>query len=373
MSSKPLIPPISLIPMIPGPSSLHPAALQVMSQNYDWAQIETDFLPFYAETAAKLACLAETKNDVVLMTGEGMLALWASLKSCLKPGDKVLALGTGVFGDGIGQMAASLGCEVKALSFNYNSTINTQLQQIEEAAASFKPKMITVVHCETPSGTLNPLAELGAIKKRLGIPLLYVDAVSSWGGVEIKSDEWNIDLLLGGSQKCFSAPPSISMVAVSPAAWEIVQEVNYKGYDAILPFQNIEQAELCPYTPYWHGIACLNAVAQAILDEGMAKCFARHEQVANMCRNGLVEMGIKLFASSKAICSPTVTAAMVPAGFNFKSWQKALRAQGLITAGSFGPMLDKVFRLGHMGIQANPELMQKALNVIKQTLEAGCK
>ena len=119
----------SLIPMIPGPSSLHPNVLQVMSQNYDWAQIETDFLPFYLETAAKLANLAGTKNDVVLMTGEGMLALWASLKSCLKPGDKVLALGTGVFGDGIGQMAASFGCEVKTLSFDYNSTINDYLQQ----------------------------------------------------------------------------------------------------------------------------------------------------------------------------------------------------------------------------------------------------
>ena len=363
----------SLIPMIPGPSSLHPNVLQVMSQNYDWAQIETDFLPFYLETAAKLANLAGTKNDVVLMTGEGMLALWASLKSCLKPGDKVLALGTGVFGDGIGQMAASFGCEVKTLSFDYNSTINDYLQQIEESAAAFKPKMITVIHCETPSGTLNPLAELGAIKKRLGVPLLYVDAVSSWGGAEIKTDDWHIDLLLGGSQKCFSAPPSMSMVAVSPTAWEIMQKVDYKGYDAILPFQNIKQAELCPYTPYWHGIACLNAAAQAILDEGPEACFARHEQVANMCRNGLRDMGIELFPNASAICSPTVTAAMLPAGFNFKSWQKALRAKGLITAGSFGPMLDKVFRLGHMGIQANPKLMQEALNIIGQVLQAGAK
>lgn len=363
--------PSSPIPMIPGPVSLHPVVLKMMSQDYDWKQIETDFLPFYVETARKLALLAETKNDVVLMTGEGMLALWSSLKSCLKPGDKVLALGTGVFGDGIGQMAASFGCEVKSMSFDYNSTINSYLQQIEESAAAFKPKMITVVHCETPSGTLNPLAELGAIKKRLGIPLLYVDAVSSWGGAEVKADDWNIDLLLGGSQKCFSAPPSMSMVAVSPSAWQIMQEVNYKGYDAILPFKSIEQAELCPYTPYWHGVACLNAAAQAILDEGPAACLARHEQVANMCRNGLEEMGIELFPSATAVCSPTVTAAMVPTGFDFKSWQKALRASGLITAGSFGPMLNKVFRLGHMGTQANPKLMQKALNIIKQTLNAA--
>ena len=358
----------ALIPMVPGPVSLHPAVLKIMSQDYGSGQIEDDFLPFYADTAAKLARLAGTKNDVVLMTGEGMLALWAALKSCLKPGDKVLALGTGVFGDGIGQMAASFGCELKALSFDYNSTINTRLEQIEQAAAAFKPKMITVVHCETPSGTLNPLAELGAIKKRLGIPLLYVDAVSSWGGVEIKADDWNIDLLLGGSQKCFSAPPSMSMVAVSDTAWQIMQDLNYQGYDAMLPFRGIHQAGRCPYTPYWHGIAALNASAQAILDEGLPACAARHEQVATQCRNGLAELGIDLFPTTNAVCSPTVTAALIPAGFEYKTWQKTLRTHGLITAGSFGPMLEKVFRLGHMGVQANSELMQQALDVIKLAL-----
>lgn len=356
------------IPMVPGPVSLAPEVLEAMSRDYGSGQIEDDFLPFYASTAAKIAQIANTKNDVALMTGEGMLALWGALKSCLKPGDKVLALGTGVFGDGIGEMAASFGCEVKSLSFPYNSTIDMHMAEIEAAAAKFEPKMITVVHCETPSGTLNPLAKLGALKKHLNIPLLYVDAVSSWGGAEILNDAWNIDLLLGGSQKCFSAPPSMSFVAVSNTAWQAMEETKYQGYDNILPFRTIQQAGRCPYTPYWHGVAALNAAADVILKEGMENCIKRHLEVAQICRNGLKELGVKLFTDPAAVASPTVTAAFIPSGYSFKSWQNALREHGLITAGSFGPMLDKVFRLGHMGTQACPEQMQKALTIIEKVL-----
>lgn len=352
------------IPMVPGPVTLLPQVLEIMSQDYGSGQLEETFLPFYAETSAKLARLAATRNDVVLMTGEGMLALWAALKSCLKPGDKVLAVGTGVFGDGIGQMAASFGCELKAVSLPYNNTINQHLQLIEDAIKTFRPKMITAVHCETPSGTLNPLAELGEMKKRFDVPLFYVDAVSSWGGAEINADAWNIDLLLGGSQKCLSAPPSMSFVAVSQSAWEIMQGVAYQGYDSLLPFKDIHSAGRCPYTPYWHGVAALNAAADFILNKGLTHCFARHQEVARLCRSGLKGLGIQLFPHTSAVPSPTVTAALIPAGFNFQSWQKALREHGLVTAGSFGPMFDKVFRLGHMGTQACPKLMQEAIDAI---------
>lgn len=363
-----LLKPYTAIPMVPGPVTLLPQVIEVMAQDYGSGQLEENFLPFYAETADKLGRLAATKNSVVLMTGEGMLALWAALKSCLTPGDKVLAVGTGVFGDGIGQMAASLGCEVKALSLPYNNTVNQHLQIIEDAIKTFRPKMITAVHCETPSGTLNPLAEIGEMKKHLEVPLFYVDAVSSWGGAEINADAWHIDLLLGGSQKCLSAPPSMSFVAVSPTAWEVMQSVNYQGYDSLLPFKNIQSDGRCPYTPYWHGVAALNAAADYILNKGLTHCFARHQEVARLCRTGLKNMGIQIFPHPAAVPSPTVTAALIPAGFNFQSWQKALRRHGLVTAGSFGPMYDKVFRLGHMGTQACPKLMQQALEAIAKVV-----
>lgn len=358
------------IPMCPGPVTLHPDVLTAIARDYGSGDSDPEFLPFYKQTAEKIARLMYTKNDVVIMTGEGMLALWGAMKSCLKAGDSVLAVGTGVFGDGMGEMAASIGCKVTNISLPYNSTIgcDDSLAKIEKAIKETKPVMITAVHCETPSGTMNPLAELGELKQRYNVPLFYVDAVASLGGEFIDADAWNIDLVLCGSQKCLSAPPSMSMLSVSPAAWEIMAKVNYQGYDAVLPFRTIYKDAYFPYTPNWHGVAALNAGAGAILREGMEESFERHKAAREKCREGLVRLGVELFPRDDAVTAATVTAAMVPEKFTWPEWQKALRARGLVVAGSFGPMAGKVFRLGHMGVQADVGLVGRALDAIEDAL-----
>lgn len=358
------------IPMVAGPVTLHPDVVPAIARDYGSGQIEPDFLPYYKETADKLATLMNTDDDVVLMTGEGMLALWGALKSCLKPGDSIVTVGTGVFGDGMADMAESFGCKVTKVSLPYDSTIGQgdSLERIEEAVGRAKPVMITAVHCETPSGTLNPLAELGEIKRRLGVPLLCVDAVASLGGAYLDAKAWNIDLVMGGSQKCLSAPPSMSILSVSPTAWDIMAKVNYQGYDAVLPFKTIYEDGRCPYTPNWHGVAALNAGAQALLSEGMEEAFVRHEEVARQCREGLARIGLNIFPRVGAVSAPTVTAALVPPQHTWPGWRQALRDRGLIVSGSFGPMAGKVFRLGHMGTQADPELMKKALEAIEDAL-----
>ena len=358
------------IPMVAGPVTLHPDVIAAMAKDYGSGQIEPDFLPLYKETADKMAKLMYTDDDVVLMTGEGMLVLWGALKSCLKAGDSVLTVGTGVFGDGMADMAESLGCKVTKVSLPYDSTIgqDDSLERIEAAIKTARPVMITATHCETPSGTLNPLAELGEMKQRLGVPLFCVDAVASLGGAYIDAKAWHIDLLMAGSQKCLSAPPSMSITSVSPTAWDIMAKVGYQGYDAILPFKTIYEDGRCPYTPYWHGVAALNAAADAILNEGMEAVFARHEIVAKECREGLERLGVALFPRADAVAAPTVTAAMVPEGRDWPEWRKALRERGLIVSGSFGPMAGKVFRLGHMGMQADSGLVAKALAAVEDAL-----
>ena len=233
--------------MVPGPTSVHPAVLAAMHADFPSADTEPAFIPLYHETSRQLARLMGTKNDVVIMSGEGMLALWGAMKSCLRPGDPVLCVGTGLFGDGNADMARALGCRVELVSQPYETVIDdATLERVEDAAKRLHPVMITAVHGETPSGTLNPLAALGKLKKDLGIPLFYVDAVSSLGGCPVEADKWNIDLLLGGSQKCLSCPPSMCMVGVSPAAWERIRDVNYQGYDALLPFMDAEKKGLFP-------------------------------------------------------------------------------------------------------------------------------
>ena len=356
------------IPMVPGPVSVPQEILNAYQIDFGSGDLEPEFLDLYNRTEANLKTLLGTKESVVIQTGEGMIALWGALKSCLQPGDRVLSIATGVFGHGIADMAKSLGAVVKTYDFPYNQTI-CDWQNVEKAIAEFGPKMITAVHCETPSGTLNPIAKLGELKAHHEVPLLYVDAVASVGGAPVLADEWHIDLALGGSQKCLSVPPAMSFLSVSQRAWEIIAEVGYVGYDALKPFQNAQETFYFPYTPYWHGMAALNAGAELILKEGLEQSFARHEAVAIHCRQRIEDMGLSLFVEKGAIPSPTVTAVNMPDNMTWDELNAALRQRGMVVGGSYGPLHEKVFRLGHMGSQANMELVDKALDVLEEIVK----
>ena len=355
------------IPMVPGPVKLPQAVIDVLSVNYGSADLESEFFELYHETAANLKKIMATANTVVILSGEGMAALWGAMKSCIVPGDRVLAVATGLFGRGIAAMAQSIGADVRKISLPDDQTVS-DAAAIEEAIDSFKPKMITTVHCETPSGTLNPLVDIGRLKETYRVPLLYVDAVSSIGGAPVMTDEWNIDLCLGGAQKCLSAPPDTAFLAVSQAAWEIVERVDYVGYDALKPFKDATSKHYFPYTPNWHGLAALNAGAELILSEGLPACFERHASVASLCRRRLLEMGMTLFPAPGAVPSPTVTAAYLPDGVSWEGFDARLRGDGLVVGGSYEALAGKIFRLGHMGSQANEDLVVKALNVIQKSL-----
>ena len=355
------------IPMVPGPVKVPQPILDAYNIDYGSGDLEPEFLALYNRTEAGLQTLLGTDQKVVIHTGEGMIALWAALKSCLKPGDRVLSIATGVFGHGIADMAKSLGAVVKTYDFPYNQTI-CDWENVEKTIADFGPKMITAVHCETPSGTLNPIQRLGEMKARHEVPLLYVDAVASVGGTAVLADEWHIDLALGGSQKCLSVPPALAFLSVSERAWEIVNEVNYVGYDALKPFQTAQQDFYFPYTPYWHGLAALQAGIQLLLDEGLENSFARHEKVAAHCRQRIEDMGLTLFVEKGAIPSPTVTAINLPGNMTWEQLNAALRQRGMVVGGSYGPLQGKVFRLGHMGSQADMHLMDQALNILQQVI-----
>jgi aspartate aminotransferase-like enzyme len=356
------------IPMAPGPVVVPPEILAVYQNNYGSADLEPEFLELYNRTEENLRQIMATRSRIIINTAEGMYSLWSALKSCLRPGDRVLSVATGVFGFGIGDMAKSVGASVRTVSIPYNQTIS-DWEEIEHAIADFRPTMITAVHCETPSGTLNPLKKLGKLKERYEVPLLYVDAVASIGGALVRVDDWHIDLCLGGSQKVLSAPPSMSFLSVSERAFEVARSVGYVGYDAILPFEHAQRDHYFPNTPYWHGVAALNAGAEMILNEGLQHSFDRHKKVAEFCREYLVDLGLTLFPDKDAVPAPTVTAVNVPENIEWSELDRRFREHGLVVGGSYGPLTGKVFRLGHMGSQANMELLGKALDVIEMVVK----
>lgn len=357
------------IPMVPGPTSVSHEVLEAGLINYGSADIEKDYIELYAETSRMLGEIMQTKNQVVIQTGEGMLALWSALKSCLLPGDKVLALSTGLFGYGMGQMAESIGCEVHTIGFGFDETF-TDFDLIEKAIREFQPKMITMVQNETPSGTMNPVAEIGLLKEKYGVPLLYVDAVSGIGGSVVKTDDWHVDLCLGGSQKCLSAPASMSFLSVSPKAWEVIEEVQYVGYDALLPFRTAVEDAYFPYTPYWQGTAQLHKACELLLEEGLERVIERHEKVAEYCRERIEEMGLRLYPVSDAMPSPTVTAVYVPENITWEELDARLRERGVVMGGNYGCLAGEVFRIGHMGSQANLNLVKEALDVLEEIVRS---
>ena len=355
------------ISMTPGPVKVPPEVLDAYQVDYGSADMETEFLDLYNRTEANLQKILATHHRIAIQTGEGMLALWGALKSCIRPGERVLSLATGLFGYGVADMARSIGAEVRVVGMEYDQTLQ-DWEAMERAILEFRPKMITVIHCETPSGTLNPLEELGWLKRQHGVPLIYADVVASLGGAPVLTDEWSIDLALGGTQKCLSAPPDMAFVAVSDAAWEIIDQVSYPGYDALKPFQKAQQDFYFPYTPYWQGMAALNTAAELLLAEGLEKAFARHEQAASLCRQELVRLGFSLFPRPEAIQSPTVTAVNVPDGIPWPELDARFRRRGLAVGGNYGKLAGKVFRLGHMGSQADMALVRQALGAIEEAV-----
>ncbi len=353
------------IPLIPGPVSIPEAVRAAYQIDFGSPDAETEFFELYAAAERNLQTILNTRNPIAILSGEGMVALWAGLKSVLRPGDRVVAVANGLFGYGIGDMARQLGAEVTVVGGEYDTV--PEIGEVVAAINRVRPRLVTAVHCETPSGTLTPLAEIGAACHAADA-LFYVDFVASGGGAEVRVDDWHIDLGLLGSQKVLSLMPDLSMVTVSERAWAAIEETNYVGYDALAPWRTAVADRYLPYTHNWQAMHGLHIATSQLLAEGMDAVLARHAQVAAYCRTRLTEMGVRLFPASEAICSPTVTAAHIPDGWTWPQLDAALRQQGMAVGGNYGPLAGKVFRIGHMGSQADMGLVARGMDVLGKVL-----
>ena len=354
------------IPLVPGPVSVPRKYREAYLTDYGSSDLEKDFYALLGENQELLQQILKTKNEVTIQSGEAMLILWGALKSTVKAKDRVLVLSNGIFGRGFGEMAETLGAEVKILEAADGEFVS--LEELRAQISSFKPYMVTAVHCETPSGLLNPIADVALIVKESGA-LFCVDFVASAVGADVKVDEWGIDLGLLGSQKCLSLLPDLSILTVSERAWKAAERVGYFGYDAMLPWREVTKKGFMPCTHNWHANAALNIALKSILSEGLENSYRRHEEAASYCRARAAAMGLELYARKAELASPTVTAIKVPHGWTWEELDKALRDEGLGVGGSYGALAGKVFRIGHMGSQADMALVKKGMDVLESVLK----
>ena len=406
------------IGLIPGPVSIPENVRRVWLNDFASSDLEEEFFALYHENQILIQKLLRTKNDVVITSGEAMSILWASLKCTLKPGEKILAVSSGLFGSGFADMARAFGAIAETCEFPYDEV--PEPEKVYEHAKKFRPKVITAVHCETPSGTLTPcLAEIGKIAREFEA-LFVVDFVSSAGGCELDVDACKIDIGLLGSQKVLSLTPSLSISTISPRAWQIINDVNYSGYEAFADWREVPEKKFMPYTHDWHSMKALNISLENIMNEGIARhseavklcqdweceneldffphkgaiarhseavklcqdleheneldCFpheaiiAKHSEAAKLCRDLGREIGLELFPKSEDYCSPTVTAFYVPKKFTWQEFNERLRARGLAVGGNYGSLAGKVFRIGHMGSQADNDLVKRGMKIIREVL-----
>lgn len=354
------------LPLIPGPVRVPAEVLAAREQDYPSPDVEPEFFELYARVQGQLQAIMGTAHAPAIALGEAMVVLWGAMKSVIAPGDRVLAISTGLFGEGFADMARGLGAEVCLVEFGDDEAAD--VNRIEDEVRRFRPRIVTAVHCETPSGVLNPVAEIGATLDRYDVELYLVDAVASIGGAPLLTDDARIDLCLLGSQKVLATPPDLGIVAVSPRAWAAIERRDYAGYDALLPFKSALAKGSFPYTHSWHAVAGMEAACRLLLDEGLDQSYARHERVAARCRARGRELGLELFLRDERAAAPTVTAFRVPEAIDWVELNRRFRAGGLVVGGNYGRLAGKNFRLGHMGTQADEALVDAALDVIAVVL-----
>ena len=195
------------ISLIPGPVKIPQQIRQAWQNDYGSSDLEAEFFGLYRDNQTLTQKLLHTHNDIIITSGEAMSALWASLKCALMPGQKLLAVSSGIFGEGFAEMSQTFGVNAEICAFPYDEVPDPQ--KVYTHAKIFRPNVITAVHCETPSGTITPcLAEIGKIARDVGA-LFVVDFVSSVGGVALDVDECGIDIGILGSQKVLSLPPCL--------------------------------------------------------------------------------------------------------------------------------------------------------------------
>ncbi|HEV2226243.1 MAG TPA: alanine--glyoxylate aminotransferase family protein [Nitrososphaerales archaeon] len=363
---------ITVLVFTPGPTEVPARVLRRMAAPITNPDVDRKFVSFYEGVQSKLMALMKTKNDVLIMSAEGLLGLEAAVASLVGRGDKVLTVTNGVFGDGfVDFVKLYRGVPVPVLA-DYDRPIDPE-KVAEALDANRSIKVATFVHCETPSGVLNPLKEVSRQCRKRDV-VLVADVVSSLGGVPVEADAWGVDVCLGASQKCISAPPGLALVSVSDHAWEAVRSRKDKipSYYLSLGQWNEwwKKSKLFPYTPSVSDIYALDEALDMISEEGLRSVFSRHAKVSRALLAALRAMGLSPFPASDEFHSPTVTAFRRPARIDEERLRAVMESRySVMIAGSWGKLTGKVLRLGNMGYNAYPQKAIKAARALENALK----
>jgi aspartate aminotransferase-like enzyme len=341
---------------IPGPTALPPtvreagARQMINHRGPEFAamldRILTGIKPFFGTT-----------SDIAMITAAGTGGLEAAVVNTLSPGDRVLGVSIGSFGDRFAKIARTYGADVTKIDVDWGHAADpAELRAGLQRAAGYKAVLLT--HNETSTGVMNPIPELAAVVREVAPEaLILVDSVSGLGAVPFQMDAWGVDVVVTGSQKAWMAAPGLAMIAASERAWSAMETATMpRFYFDLRAHRESHAAGQTPFTPAIAVVYQVDEGIRLMTAEGAESVFARHEACAAATRSGLTGLGFELFADQR-FASRTVTAAVVPDDLDWKAFNGEVKRRSVVLAGGQGKLTGKIFRLGHLGSVTLEEIL----------------
>ena len=354
----------------PGPSNVNPRVIRAMTLPL-MGYLDPTFLKVMDEVSGLLRQVFRTSNEFTLaISGTGTSGMEASLVNMLEPGD-VAVIGThGLFGNRLADIASRCGAKVVTVGAEWGQTLDPSAveQALKDAG---QVKLLAVVHVETSTGVvqpLHPLAELAHSQNAL----FLVDAVTSLGGVDLRVDEWGIDICYSATQKCVGSPPGLSPITLSPRAVDVLRQRESPVQSFYLDLLQLERYWLTDRV-YHHtaSMSMIYALREALImaiEEGLETRYERHQRNADALKAGLAVLGMGALAPEGAQATP-LTAAVVPEGIDEAAIRRSLLSEyGIEIGGGFGPLAGKIWRVGLMGESSQAKHVLTLLHALEALL-----
>lgn len=326
-----------------------------------------EFAALIQRVAGRLKDFFLTRNDVLILSASGTGGLEAAVVNTVSPGDRVLAISIGAFGERFAAIAEAFGADVTMLPYEWGQAARPEdvRRTLDDDPAI---KAVLVTHNETSTGVTNPLAEIARVVREFD-KLLLVDAVSSLGAIPLDMDGWGLDAVVTGSQKGWMVPPGLAFVALSQRGWSAYETAKMpRFYFDLGKHRDLLPKGQTPWTPTISVFFGLDIALERMSVEGLERIFARHARLGRMVRDGVKQMGLRLLCEDETFASDTVTAVRCPEGIDVTALRNLMEDEfGIVLAGGQGKLSGKIFRIGHLGL-VDEEDIGHALEGLGQAL-----
>lgn len=360
--------------MIPGPTPVPESVLLALAK-HPIGHRSAEFSEILKSVYKDLKWLFQTKNDVFIYAASGTGAMEAAISNLINQGDKVLSLIIGNFGARWAKIAQSRGAAVEKLEVELGQVINPDDLKAKLARDTMKEiKAVTLTHSETSTGAKNDIKILCEIIKKHGA-ISIVDGVTSIGAMEVKMDEWGIDVLVSGSQKGFMIPPGLAFLAASEKAWALHEKCLYPSFYFDWKAHKKALAEdTTPWTPPVNLVFALHEAFKMMRAEGLENIYARHQKLAMGLRYAVRAVGMELFVKEDKNASCAITSIYPPRGLSVPDIRKVFKNDyDIVVANGQNQLKDKIFRMGTLGFVSERDLLTAVSSLEAVLLKLGHK